>query len=677
MFKAPLDKAVYRSPNAKHPQKMRTILSFKEGSLLRRFQALTFEDDLTQHFVSICDEEAPTFTFNKSIDKRIKIHEYAKQTAIETEGIGALMNVTAEYSEWLKIGVSLHCIYGAEQGFKEFQVYSQRWQGFDENDTETLWDAIVSNNYMNGGWGVIRKYLPKEHWDTFVPKSPLLDCSEQDILKDALNSFTAFKIKKCDKKWYRYEGHRWQKTGVDIIRRRLWEHISQMYKSAEEACTDGDMKKIFASEYKKVGSVAFSKTIISGIEALVSDDDFESKLNQNPFLLAFNNGIYELDNKVFRDGRWEDYVSFSCGYNFREEYDEAKVRKVEKMLMQICCENEERYNWVLRMLGRSLIGNNSAGNQKWYCWYGKTAGNGKSTIGTMLQQALGQYYHRGHTTMLTQASTRADSANPEIVRLRGTRIVMLSETESKATINTATLKTHTGESTIPYRGLYQDMEDTKVTWTIFLMTNEKQKLDAGDNGVRRRTAYVPFKAKFVDTEAEIVKDPPEGHRYYLKDADTVDDIIKNCKMEFMHLLLRHCDPADKMHLTGEIARETNETIQSADPLNDMLIETFEPTEEKDEGIAWSEMRTILKRRHGVRYDEELKKAGTATQMIEYIEARLPYAKLQGVAQGKPIRYRLRNNDTGDFQWVRGRRVFKGIREISDYVETEDTEWIGG
>jgi hypothetical protein len=48
-----------------------------------------------------------------------------------------------------------------------------------------------------------------------------------------------------------------------------------------------------------------------------------------------------------------------------------------------------------------------------------------------------------------------------------------------------------------------------------------------------------------------------------------------------------------------------------------------------------------------------------------------------VAQGKPIRYRLRNNDTGDFQWVRGRRVFKGIREISDYVETEDTEWIGG
>lgn len=323
---------------------------------------------------------------------------------------------------------------------------------------------------------------------------------------------------------------------------------------------------------------------------------------------------------------------------------------------------------MCRMLGRSLIGNNSTTTQRWYCWYGKTAGNGKSTVSSLLASSLGDYYQVGHTTMLTQASARSDAANADIFKLVGTRIVALSETEEKAVINSATLKTHSGEKSICYRGLFdRDIKTTNITWTIFLLTNEKQKLDAGDAGVLRRTAYVPFRAKFVDTDAEILTDLPDGQKYYLKDSNTVNEIMRECQLEFLHLMLRNCDPDDKLELTGDIARETDALIRSADTLNDMLTETFERSPDKEEGVSWSDMKDILKRRHGLRYDEVLKKAGTVGQLLERIAQRLPYTKLEGTAQGNAMRYK-----NWDGQMCRARRVFKGIREISDYLDSEDT-----
>jgi hypothetical protein len=278
---------------------------------------------------------------------------------------------------------------------------------------------------------------------------------------------------------------------------------------------------------------------------------------------------------------------------------------------------------------------------------------------------MGDYYQMIGTTLLTQESQRTDAPSSDIALLRGKRFVSMSETQDGVSLNAATLKYHSGEKTICFRLPHAKfIETTAITWTLFLMTNDKQRINSGDQGVLRRTAYIPFKAKFVDRQSEILTDLPNGQKYYLKDGD-VANLVNDCRLEFFHLLKRNCNPNDDLELTGEIKRETEELIQSADSLHDMLLETFERAEDPEYGISWEDMKVELKVRHGHRYEEILKKCGATQLLLDKIAMRLPYATQHGKPQGTAIKYR---NAEGN--WAKSRRVFKGIRVIRDTDETE-------
>jgi phage/plasmid-associated DNA primase len=44
-------------------------------------------------------------------------------------------------------------------------------------------------------------------------------------------------------------------------------------------------------------------------------------IDENPDLLGFTNGVYEINNKVFREGRREDYITKTTGYDFPTDDD--------------------------------------------------------------------------------------------------------------------------------------------------------------------------------------------------------------------------------------------------------------------------------------------------------------------------------------------------------------------
>lgn len=46
---------------------------------------------------------------------------------------------------------------------------------------------------------------------------------------------------------------------------------------------------------------------------LFYDENFLKKMNENPYLLGCENGVYDFKNMEFRKGRPDDYITLTTG----------------------------------------------------------------------------------------------------------------------------------------------------------------------------------------------------------------------------------------------------------------------------------------------------------------------------------------------------------------------------
>jgi phage/plasmid-associated DNA primase len=372
--------------------------------------------------------------------------------------------------------------------------------------------------------------------------------------------------------------------------------------------------------------------------------------------LGFNNGVLDLTTKTFREGNEYDYISFTTGYDFSEP-DAEKLEKLRKIIWEINSEDENKNKTFLKVLARAMCGDNTQTNQRFYCWYGSTARNGKSTTMTLIEKAFGEYFHQPHSTLITQASARSDSANGDLASLVGKRFAFMSEMEKDAKPNVATIKNMTGENKFTYRNLHEKKQKTTlITYTPFLLTNDKLNLDCDDHGILRRLVYFSFKSKFVDREEELVKENADGLKYYL--AECLDDnTLEGMRNEFVHLLLEHYNHKERIDFTGDIKKETDDIINSQDQLKEMLNNTFQKAENPQYGVSWEDFKKIMKERNGVAWETIRKNLKTDANLIEKVKVRIPHAKMVGVACGSSNPYFTKDN-----RGAKARRVFMGIVE---------------
>ena len=127
---------------------------------------------------------------------------------------------------------------------------------------------------------------------------------------------------------YQFVGHRWNVITYDII-------LDYMGKNSEYV-------KVLLSK-QPLNTVKYSVTVtdlLKKICPLFYDKIFEQKLDNNRDLLGFNNGVYSFESGCLRDGRPDDYVSLSVGYDYKifdenGENDEDIV-SINTFLSKIC-----------------------------------------------------------------------------------------------------------------------------------------------------------------------------------------------------------------------------------------------------------------------------------------------------------------------------------------------------
>ena len=373
------------------------------------------------------------------------------------------------------------------------------------------------------------------------------------------------------KTWYRFYRNRWvvSDSGTDIRRiisgesdneligiyRNILNKINEEYTDLEDDDDEEDIlekQKMYWAILKKLGNTSFKDSVLKECMELFYNSKFEEKLDSNPYLLGFENGVYDLETLEFREGKPDDYLTKTTKINY-EEYDEVKNKVKYDEINQLFTEiqtNENIRNYLLTDLASYLCGVNK--REKFRFWLG-SGGNGKSKLIELLNSSFGEYSIKFPITLITGRRASSNAPTPEIVQSKGCRLAYLEEPNHGADLNEGLMKEYTGGDNLKGRGLHKDPIEFKPQFKMMLLCNFLPKLRGDDGGIWRRTEAVPFNSKFVET-------PNPAYKNQFKIDRNLSKKLKEWAEPFMSILIQYYKIYDKegLKIPEEIKAFTKE-----------------------------------------------------------------------------------------------------------------------
>ncbi|KAJ3216757.1 hypothetical protein HDU81_001032 [Chytriomyces hyalinus] len=224
------------------------------------------------------------------------------------------------------------------------------------------------------------------------------------------------------------------------------------------------------------------------------DPGFKDKLDGNPALIGFTNGVYDLDANEFRPANPSDYITMSCGYAFEREVNHVVRAEIDKFFEDIQPHEDVR-RYLQKFLGSCIPGGPKT-HELFHIFSGETR-NGKSAVADAMKYALGDYFTTIKSTLLTEKQGASAAASPDLMDLMKRRLAIASEPEKGKTINTGFMKGLTGNDNIVARQLYGEMVTFKPSHATVLLTNDIPPMDQTDAAVKAWVVVVPFPTTFV------------------------------------------------------------------------------------------------------------------------------------------------------------------------------------
>ena len=256
-----------------------------------------------------------------------------------------------------------------------------------------------------------------------------------------------------------------------------------------------DLNKIFT----QLKTTKFKSNVMKECRELFFDEHFNKKVDSNKDLIAFNNGVLELDNNyLFRPGKPEDYMSFTTGIDYDPDtpyYEYPAWPKVDTFIKRVLPDPEVR-EYFLQHLASNLFGGNPA--QKFHILTG-SGSNGKSMIMNLMTKAMGEYACTVPISLFTQARKSSGSAAPEVARLKGRRFTTMQEPDERIALNTGMMKEISSGEKMYARDLFKSGGEFEVLSKFHLACNDKPKVNTTDGGTWRRLVVINFVSKFVPT----------------------------------------------------------------------------------------------------------------------------------------------------------------------------------
>lgn len=517
------------------------------------------------------------------------------------------------YDDWIQIGMALKntddrlflswMLFSAKSDSFDFydilNNYS-RWNGFKKGDSYLTYRSIITwcKNCYDGKSGNDNKYLK-------IKENNLHNLINEAVSGGGLDMDMA-KIIHCIYKddylladhksdiWYKYENSKFREvagqleilklisfTIYDILQRKMIENInilhfhpaSESYNNKLKA-VGGNVKKLYdlTNEEKKYKEVEDSISILCKIcgyckdeskksgmykscRQLFHDENFLKKSDEKTHLLCFDNGVYDFNQKKFRPGLPDDYITISTNYDYipidvvKEKYqkEENEIRTFFNQIYPI----KEMNDFIWELLASLLIGGNI--NTKFYMFIGNGS-NGKSIVlQKLLKKVMGDYQGTLPSAYLIGKKAPVGATSSEIAKLKGVRVAIVDEPNEDETLNDGKVKSITGGDMIEARKLHQNSINFIPQFKPIVATNIEYNIKDTTEGMWRRIEKINHISYFSDVDKLDPNNP-----YHFEVDKTIEEKFDKWKQVLMSMLV-------------EIARETQGKIKTPKIISDETL----------------------------------------------------------------------------------------------------------
>lgn len=267
-------------------------------------------------------------------------------------------------------------------------------------------------------------------------------------------------------------------------------------------------------DFKAVRSTSFYNraylSLISDREKNDKDRKSLKQLDNNEFLFAFRNGVYDFKEMQFRPIKREDYITRCVDYDLRprDEIPKDEFEFIDYFYYTIFQDDELRRDFI-KIIGSSLP---AYRKEKIIVFLIDKLGgnNGKTTLTNAIMKVFEkEVYSKPGNKSLLYESKHQESVNSHgsgILAYKGVRITVFDETTKDKKLNAEFLKDISGENELIARPL-QCSESVVFKWTALPIVacnfNNIPKSQADDEAWIRRLRIYPCLSKFTkDGEEE-------------------------------------------------------------------------------------------------------------------------------------------------------------------------------
>jgi phage/plasmid-associated DNA primase len=438
---------------------------------------------------------------------------------------------------WRNLGLALYSVSGGHQeGFQLWELMSEKMdpEAFNSPDTaiqmRNIWQWASELDNCPYSMGSLKWWAkqdsPKEYeeWRRNTNRS-LTELAIKVFNEGALADLASELYGKefqytTNDNWYRFlsnNGH-WKRDPYsnakwiqNVFRYELKTYIRE-YIRGEEHLSDC---------FKNIAKLG-TKSLINNCVAMAksnfsTDENFEDKLDQNPYLIGDMNGVYDLSSGIHRHGTPEDYISMKMGAYYRDyTWEHPDVRSVMRFWAKIHVDPVIR-RFFLKAISVCMVAGNK---EKMILVMTNDNGDaGKSACLKIIEKVWGDYsITLQRERFVVQSQKSAGAAAPDIANARNKRMGSVKELSKDETLDIGSLKLFSGSDDVQVRTLYKEGGNMQILLTMILMMNKLPPIPPGDKPTWNRLRVIPFESIFND---DAPSDPREQwlRKHFKPDKD--------------------------------------------------------------------------------------------------------------------------------------------------------------